>query len=283
MVGLPRTGKTTFLAAFYHAVESEELELGMRVSALAAEREYLNRIREDWQHYREMPRTPFGAADTPSIRLEDVQARRGAEVFFPDLSGEWFERQWTERHWPAPYGELAQRASGALLFLHPERIVEPLRIEAADDLLREWEVGEQGADVPDLQPTPDVPWDPSRSATQVQMVELLQFLRQNAGIQVPFPIAIIVSAWDVVLRSERNATPITWLGHRLPLLSQYLYTNSEAFPSRVFGISAIGGDLRRDLPELRRAQWPSERIRVIEGKVDLQHDITAPVRWLMNS
>ncbi len=48
LVGLPDTGKSTFLAALYHQVEGGDIKGSLVLERLGSDIEYLNRIREDW-------------------------------------------------------------------------------------------------------------------------------------------------------------------------------------------------------------------------------------------
>jgi hypothetical protein len=91
-------------------------------------------------------------------------------------------------------------------------------------------------------------------------------------------LAVIVSAWDLVGQSA--GSPSNWLATRLPLLSQYLRANPDRFATRIFGVSAQGGDLTRDGERLLLEDVPARRIVVVEDTSET-HDLTAPVRWAM--
>jgi hypothetical protein len=113
--------------------------------------------------------------------------------------------------------------------------------------------------------------------TQVQLVEILQFLRTRAFRDRPLFLVVIISAWDLITSGE---TPRRWFESRLPLLSQFLWSNSEAIPSEIMGMSAQGGELSR-AGELRRLLKASDRIIVVMPDQTKTHDITAPVKWLL--
>ena len=121
------------------------------------------------------------------------------------------------------------------------------------------------------------PWSPALTPTQVKLVEILQFLRVRAFLNRPLPLALIVSAWDLIQNGE---VPSLWFKKRLPLLSQFLEANAETTPFTVFGISAQGGELARanDLQKHTRA---SDRIVVTAQQATTAHDITAPLKWLL--
>ena len=275
VVGLPATGKTTFLAALWHVAESTEIDCSLVLRELHGNREHLNKIRKDWLGCRRPDRTRVIDEQIVSMKLVRPGGEETIEVFFPDMSGESFRLQWTDRRWKKSYQELVEKAAGALLFIHPDEVIEPIRIDEADRLLTEL------PESPDLgtHTTEEfVEWDPSHAPTQVKLVELLQFIstHRSAG---SFRTGIIVSAWDLI--SESNKQPDEWVNGRLPLLSQYLKANSTSLPYRIFGLSAQGGDyLRGDSDRLARFTVPSKRIIVV-GPDCGPHDLTAPVAWLM--
>lgn len=276
LIGLPGTGKTTFLAALWHAVESNEIPVSLSLAELDGDRDYLNKIRLAWAGCRPLDRTQVGAEKIVSMRLTDHKGTRIAEVMFPDMSGESFRNQWITRQWTKSYSDLLQDATGALLFVHPETVVEPIRIDEADKLIAELpNVAEQEDD-----DSHDswIPWMAKETPTQVQLVELLQFLGSNGHAEQPLRIGVIVSAWDLV--AGDNQTPTDWLNKRLPLLAQFLKSNFERFPSRTYGISAQGGDLQTESDRLLRYSPQTMRI-LVEGPFCESHDITAPVAWLM--
>jgi len=275
VVGLPATGKTTFLAALWHVAESAEIRCSLVVSRYHGDREYLNKIRDEWLEYRQLPRT--GLVDEQSVSMRLVRRAGGSEVevVFPDMSGESFKLQWTDRRWSVEYSRLVSQAAGVLLFVHPDEVVEPTRIDQANRLVAELpEVPEPPTDAEFEE---SVEWDPSQAPTQVQLVELLQFISDHAA-EKRFRIGVIVSAWDLV--RDNGVAPEEWVGQRLPLLSQYLRANSDDYPYRVFGVSAQGGDLQRDSARLRKCIRPSDRVGVT-GLDCATHDLTAVVGWVM--
>ena len=277
VVGLPGAGKTTFLAALWHLAESAEIQCSLVVSRYHGDREHLNRIRDEWLKFRQLART--GLVDEQSVSMKLVPRGGGpeVEVVFPDMSGESFTLQWTERRWTQEYSRLVSRAAGVLLFVHPDRVVEPVRIDQADPLVAELpEVPEPPTDGR-LEQAAD--WDPSKAPTQVQLVELLQFICEHP-VKKRFRIGIIISAWDLV--RDSGVRPEEWVGQRLPLLLQYLRANSDSYRYRAFGVSAQGGDLPKDSARLQRRTRPSERVEVI-GPDCGRHDLTAVVAWVMGS
>lgn len=274
-VGLPNSGKTTFLAALWHVAETGDIPLSLRVSQLHGERDHLNKIREQWLRCKPLERTTIPAERIVSLKLRSPISGQETELFLPDLSGETFNLHWKTRQWSLEFDRLASESQGCLLFVHPRRVNEPVRINAAIDRMASV-IGETEEER-DLESIP-LPWDPDSAPTQVKLVELVQFLRLRPFFGRPLRIAVIVSAWDLVDGSER---PELWLKMRLPLLHQYLTANAGELSFRVYGVSAQGGELS-EAGRLQLLNSPSERI-IITGTDAGVHDITAPIRWLMES
>ena len=276
MVGLPGTGKTTFLAALWHIVESGEIPGALRLERLHGNLQYLNEIRNSWLGCRPLARTVPGAERVVSMRLYEPQGRDITEVVIPDLSGESFNSQWKDRKWTKEYDSLVKAANGALIFVHPEKLKEPTRIDMADPLVAELDEngGESPSEIDDF-----IPWNPEFSPTQVKMVDLLQFLALYLNASSPLRIALIISAWDLVLNDEK--APSDWLSYHLPLLEQYLGANHDKFTTKVFGVSAQGGELEMDSAQLCSRMHASERVIVEIDGCPKSHDLTAPIKWVM--
>jgi hypothetical protein len=277
LIGPPGSGKTTFLAALWHLVQAAEVPTELRLFKLHGVRTHLNKIRSDWIGCRPLDRTVIGAEEYVAMQLEEPTTGEVAELVLPDLSGESFRLQWKERRWSEEYDQLLQDAVGGLLFVHPAGITEPTRIDVADILIAE--IGGDGGVVTNSS-LPATPWDADLAPTQVQLVDLLQFVAAHEARtkRSTLRLGIMISAWDLVEGEGRR--PREWFSRRLPLLAQYLKANAERFESRVFGVTAQGGELPRDKERLQMFTEHSKRIRIIE-EIEESHDLTSPIRWVM--
>ena len=131
-----------------------------------------------------------------------------------------------------------------------------------------------------------VDWSPHLAPTQVQVVELLQFLMTGDLFVGPRRLAVLISAWDEV--EGDGLDPEEVLATKLPLLDQYLRNGRDPWTWRVWGVSAQGGvyedqDKGEQLEAtaaLRDLDRPSDRIKVVEGKT-VSTDITLPLEWLI--
>lgn len=273
IVGLPGAGKTTFLAALWQVVEYDGVNATLVVDRLDGDREHLNEIRGRWLRCEPQRRTSSSSETSVRMVLRDRNTGTTTDIAFPDLSGESFRAQWTTRQWSREYDSVVEHTDGVMVFIHPSTIVEPQRIDQADELVAALggDGGEAGADA-------DVtPWNPDDSATQVQLVELLQFISERR--KEPLLLVVIVSAWDVA--REAATTPAEWLQRRVPLLHQYIVANDDLWHTQLFGVSAQGGDFTTESDRLLNEHVPAKRVIVFDGTTT-SNDITAPVRALMD-
>lgn len=277
LVGLPKAGKTSFVAALWHVVKSEEIEDSLRLSVLGGDDTYLNQIRDAWLDYEEVIRTTQQNEAVPTMHLVDKTGTLKCALSIPDLSGETYLHQWTDREWSDKFTSAAEGASGIIVFLHPNQPLEAPEITPTMRLLAPLTAEEDEPDDDGEQPL----WDPERAAGIVQLVEVLQFLKWN--LKSPLKIAVIVSAWDLI--KSRYATPEEFIRTRTPLLEQFLRTNYDSLNFTAFGISALGGDLenKQDTDRLQsQTRCASERIEVTPAAPGTEHDITRPLRWALS-
>jgi hypothetical protein len=278
LVGLPSSGKTTFLAALWYLVEGNNKTV-FTVDSLDGDREFLNNMRDSWLLLNPVDRTPRTNEHVALMGLVNTITNKKINLRIPDLSGETFLDHWINRSWTHEFHKLISEADGIFFFIHPDQISEPIRIDEADYVKRglaESEVELGQGENPELHE-----WERRLAPTQVQLVEILQFFQNADDAKLPLKLCVIISAWDLV--SKLNESPESWLRNRLPLLWQYLFTNKKSYPSKIFGVSAQGGDYQTDEEKLSGYTDPQERILIVEsdGKTK-KHDLTIPLHWLMS-
>jgi hypothetical protein len=215
--------------------------------------------------------------------LKETGSSKGGQLVWSDMLGESFERQWTDRAWTRAHGEMTQRVTGALLFLHPRRTFESPLIIQAQKLQKvlaaeEDQAVADGSEVTTGEPTK---FDPRKVPTQVQVVELLQFIAAHRTSRVVARLAVVISAWDLI-EKVMQVTPSEWLEKHVPLLAQYLWSNDDRYDYSVFGVSAQGCDYGHGEEELLRRKYysASDRIKVVHDGM-ISHDITIPVRFAL--
>jgi hypothetical protein len=280
LIGLPSTGKTSFLAALWYAIQQNQTPTGLILEKLEGNSTYLNTIRADWLAFKAVGRNPTDSETYVSMSLKKRQGNEQVSLTFPDVSGESFKQQWASRQLTVSYEKCLKVADGGILFIHPKSIIQPLRITEVDDLasLIDDEVAAEAAEPATAAP-PATPWDIERAPTQVQLVELLQFLKRQPHFRPPFRLAIAISAWDLVLASKMN--PENWVQEQLPLLSQFINSNRSLFECAFYGISAQGGNYEGIQAAELHSKNPAKRIEIFGEGIKNKHDITEPLQWLM--
>ena len=276
ILGFPKSGKTTFLAALWHLLQSNEVETSLVLKGLFGDDEYVNRISSKWLQYEDIGRTVSQSNENiVTIQLVDPDSEKELEVLFSDLDGETFVRQWEDRCCSNEFYGFASSASGVLLFLH-------LDCKYQEALI----AGHQGT-VAALQQTASeededeeiIEWEHKHSARQSAIVDVVQFVNKMRQDCENSRIAVVVSAWDK--RISEEITPRQWLKDEVPFLFQFLTANGHRTPFEVFGVSCQGFDLKDADDHAENVVTPSKRICIQRGAEDLTHDLTAILKWVM--
>jgi hypothetical protein len=277
LMGLPATGKTSFLAALWYLVQHSQVASSLRLEKLEGDSKYLNQISNAWAAYEPVPHTRIDSETVVSMLLKDVQTNQTLKLSFPDLSGESFTLQWTMRQFTRGYDAFLRSASGGILFVNPLQYLKPIRIDQANPLIEEILGGEQKQEPLQDRSAPLKTWNPERTPTQVQLVDLLQFISGRDYFAPPFRLAVVISAWDKP--SQLNMSPVEWLAKEFPLFHQFLSSNQKVFDTAIYGLSAQGGDYSQR--DALMDKTPSDRIEVVGIGINNSHDLTEPLQWLM--
>src|SRR5437660_1534052 len=96
MIGLPATGKTSFLAALWYLVQHGEVDHRLALDRMEGDSKHLNQLSNLWASFELVPRTPTGVERTVSMVLNDTVEKKNVTLTFPDLSGESFMLQWID-------------------------------------------------------------------------------------------------------------------------------------------------------------------------------------------
>lgn len=278
IIGLPGSGKTTFLAALWHLITERDVDTLLRFHTLKiGEAAHLNEIAARWREAKVQERTSVGGSRMVSMNLlekDDMPIR----VTFPDVPGEAYRRMWEDRDCESQIAEIL-KAGGIMLFIHADTIVSPSWV--VDEATLSNLLGLE------LEPDQEISWHPRLAPTQVQLVDLLQLLRSSPLDVGPRKLAIMLSAWDKA--SGENLTPQAYLDAKLPLLSQYLRSGADGWIYSTYGLSAQGCDYdstepgaipKAEAEAARNLDRPSLRIKLVNDAIDT-HDLTEPLSWLM--
>lgn len=273
-IGLPGSGKTTFLAALWHVLNDRSSATSLKLTKLSGDRSYLNQITKEWRECSQVPRTNLQTEQVVVLHL-DGEGFGVFDLSIPDLAGEAFKQQLTDRRMSRHHDAFVREATGVMLFLHPD-VHKGTQLTVARRLEAELP-GALEVDATAPSAGADNAWSPELLPTQAKLVELLQFLLERT--QRKLRVALVVSAWDLV---DNLGAPREFLARELPLLQQFLEANDDLFEYSVFGVSAQGGDItveaeKQTLLELDDAL---KRIKVRQGQ-QTDQDITKPIAWLL--
>jgi len=308
IVGLPASGKTTFLAALWHLVEAGEEECRLKLGSYEGDLTYLNKIAEAWRSFQPVPRTSQVGDANVTLELVDQNTNARATAFFPDLAGETFDAQVEARRCRPELIDSIAEDDGVLLFVSADvkgdglSIIElnammppdisalgkeGLPVAAATEAAETNDAQERAVAPAGQVTEPSDPvakrveWEPKMLPSQVRVVQILSDM-----LRAPFEprrrrLAVIISAWD--LTKGMNLTPNDWLASQMPLVDQFLKTNTPSFDYAIYGVSAQGVSLSDEVAVGNAAKLtPSRRIH-IEGPDGEGHDLTSPLVWLMSA
>ncbi len=270
ILGLPSAGKTSYLAALIASMELHQVNTKLHWDYYTQDHHYLTNLSQQWLSGEKVGRTnPDIQQKENSLQLHDDDGMV-YDLKFPDLSGETFQTQYGMREIEQEIAEQMKNCDGILLFIGPQNVIEP-------DLIIEL------PDMESLEGEEEVPPGKRNSDTDVTAVQLVTLLQDiehlHTNSHTAIPLAVVVSAWDILQTSGIN--PQTYVENHLSLLWQYLETNKNMFLPVYYGVSAQGGELdtEKDVEELleRYSDKPIERIMVVDQSGTLSHDITLPL------
>ena len=277
-VGLPATGKTTYLALLFRAIVMEKAGT-LRLGGYKDDREYVNEIAETLASCSIAVHTQVDQQQKLALSL--TTGTRDVYLTIPDMSGESWEHTLSDRGWTSDMDRRVSDAAGFVVFVHCGRIDTQPTIaetqagasalggdnEAPDTGAAATTEGERSVDATDVV---------RERATQVCVVDLLQLLTSRH--HRPVRVSLVLSAWDLVSEGE---TPSRWVSENLPLVQQFVETNTDWLELKVWGVSAQGGDFEN--PKSREQLLPQDTVdrsltRSAEGQNCAVED---PIIWTL--
>lgn len=265
-LGLPDTGKTTYLIAVDEILQTEKY--GLKSNGFAKNRAYLDKAKVMWRAGEKISRTNLTPTKEPvELLVRHSDSDVVAHLIAPDVNGEFYDDQWADRRWPISYRKRLAALSGIMLFVNAGKNGKNSEITA---LWRNLPQSEK--------PTKKV-WEARRASEQVKLVDLLQMIVEFGEINKPLPVAVMISAWDLIEKPDQaRMNPESFLKSDWSLLHQYLTTNPDTFQFKAFGVSARGGDDSAQPNLLEFA--PCDRVWLKLGG-SVTKDLTLPLKWLL--
>jgi len=273
LLGLPASGKTTFLAALWQLL-FHDIPLKshpFKLTPLPSERQYLEEIRDRWIDCQEVYHTPEDDRQNVKLHFQRTKDKKQLSFSLLDVSGEIFRKCWVDRRWDSEFDNYVQGVDGIILFINPLKLIYPNTLNEVYEVFYDVFLEPNGYpfDMDSWFEGEAIPfqvkqWDADDSPSQVKLIELLQIVKNRC--QKDCRLMVIVSAWDTI--QYYNIAPLLWVAKRLPLLMQYIISNFSYVKNqfKCFGISAQGADYHNyDLQKLAQLET-SERIIVVKEK-----------------
>lgn len=258
LLGLPETGKSTFIGTLWHFVEEPSIEY-IREASLPGERRHAQELAEHVRELTEITRTLHDADERFEVPVEFPGAGT-VTLVIPDHSGEQLEALVQRRVWPELLRDELAQAAAVILFVHPRVIQPPLELHLLPG----------GVSVEDT-----LAYENRAACTAAQLIDGLEEVLEAMRDRWPVRLAVVISAFDLA----DGDTPEQWLDLRLPAIASMLRNDRARVQSAVFGVCAQGG-AREDAEEVKRRGDLHERAwaRAADGS-DIP--FSEPVRWAL--
>jgi hypothetical protein len=258
LLGLPETGKSTFIGTLWHFVEEPSIEY-IREASLPGDRRHAQELAEHVRELAEITRTLHDADERFEVPVE-FPGSGTVTLVIPDHSGEQLEGLVQRRVWPELLREELAQASAVMLFVHPRVIKPPLELH----LLPDSPSGEKALEYENLS-----------ACTAAQLIDGLEEVLEAMRDRWPVRVAVVISAFDLA----GGDTPQQWLDLRLPAIASMLRNDPARVHSAVFGVCAQGGAREhaeevKQLGDLHERAWA----RSADGS-DIP--FSEPVRWAL--
>ena len=277
VVGMPSSGKSTYIAALGEVLLSGDVKTALTVEALANSESHMVALHESWLSCKELQRTTTGDENWLSFHVISTADGARTTIQLPDLSGESLRDAVVTGLFPEKLYQALEDCDGILLFTNTNAKYDDILLpELAELFSGSSPVIGSNSDVK-IEEGKEKPFDPLDMPEQPKLVQLLQTI---VDLQ-PFRkrcLAVMLSAWDTV---DPRRTPDDWFYEHRSMLSQYLEFNKSHWLVRIYGVSAQGGALPRDKSKLQNILKASERVHIV-GHGAAKHDLAAPIKWLMD-
>lgn len=254
MVGMPSGGKTSYIVRLCSQLINEsnmmyKLVDGRLPDGLCHIQEQMDMM----DSFQNIMRTFENVCYDITLPLVN-ETGENISLVIPDLSGEHYRRLVEERYIPKMIYDRLQKADTILFFINTETMENEERLncnEASTASLIEQSMKKMEEQDNEKLPMKKIPMP--EKATQSQVVDLIQILL--GLVKKKIRVKFVISAWDRVEKkiSEEDLIPEDYLKGQLPLLYQYIISNSDKLEYEVFGVSAQGAEYA-DKREMERLQ-----------------------------
>lgn len=223
-LGLPGTGKSTYLGTFWHFVDETTVS-AVEEAGTASNLAHVQELASRASGLRAPDRTPFAADNRFDVPVRFKEAGE-ARLVIPDRSGEQLQQMIERRQWPRLLRADLDSVSGILFFVHPDDVHLPLGIEI------------MGPSAAGSNETAE-PFSNHQACTAAQLIDVLENVLEATSAKWPLRVAVMISAFDEI----DGRTPGAWFAEKLPAVDAMLRNDPDRASTRVYGVSALGGSL----------------------------------------
>jgi hypothetical protein len=285
LLGLPRTGKSTYLGSLWQLVQDAG-DASIEEVDLSGDRSHLQSLGEQVAAANEISRTEVDSDEGLRLTVRFQQSGGQVTLDVPDISGETSRSLVEDRFWHPNLLGVVERAEALLVFVHPDQLQGPIRAAFTADILAQYlerhtsevnaAVDASGRVQEDSMRGETEPRFASRMAcTASKLIDLMENILA-IGSAPPARIGIVVSAWDVV---DGTPSPDEWLGRELPAFMSFL-RSQEGTAIASFGVSAQGGKLPKDRDELLKKGGVLQRSYARDASGE-PVPISRPIEWAL--
>ena len=296
MIGMPSSGKTTYLASLCRLLLYGGQETGWKLDVKDVPEgfERVQILIKNINSYKAVRRTYGLELNNVALSLYN-QNQEWMQFVVPDSSGEIFRDLVYDRRIASNIMEQIVESDMLLFFINVNTMISEERIklgeksaikqlneeqgdkvtQSAEDIVEEYARDRENEQIKSKEQVKNKEKEQKKYNNQSALVELLQIIIYL--VPHSLNIRFVISAWDLVEKEfkQDKVTPKEYIKIKLPLLYQYLEFNSKLFDYEIWGVSAQGGDFD-DEDDLKKLQSNDgeDYICVVDSKADTSKDLT---------
>lgn len=296
MIGMPSSGKTTYLASLCRLLLYGGQETGWKLDVKDVPEgfERVQILIKNINSYKAVKRTYGLELNNVALSLYN-QNQEWMQFVVPDSSGEIFRDLVYDRRIASNIMDHIVESDMLLFFINVNTMISEERIklgeksaikqlneeqgdkvtQSAEDIVEEYARDRENEQIKSKEQVKNKEKEQKKYNNQSALVELLQIIIYLVPHSLNIRFAI--SAWDLVEKEfkQDKVTPKEYIKIKLPLLYQYLEFNSKLIDYEIWGVSAQGGDFD-DEDDLKKLQSNNgeDYICVVDSKADTSKDLT---------
>ena len=296
MIGMPSSGKTTYLASLCRLLLYGGQETGWKLDVKDVPEgfERVQILIKNINSYKAVKRTYGLELNNVALSLYN-QNQEWMQFVVPDSSGEIFRDLVYDRRIASNIMDHIVESDMLLFFINVNTMIWEERIklgeksaikqlneeqgdkvtQSAEDIVEEYARDRENEQIKSKEQVKNKEKEQKKYNNQSALVELLQIIIYL--VPHSLNIRFVISAWDLVEKEfkQDKVTPKEYIKIKLPLLYQYLEFNPKLIDYEIWGVSAQGGDFD-DEDDLKKLQSNNgeDYICVVDSKADTSKDLT---------